>query len=66
MLSAGFRDLSMKILPSDCLGSNSGRQFSEAPQPETFNPRNRNIGALMIRTGFWGILYDNYNKEQYW
>ena len=22
-----------------------------------------NIGALEIRIGFWGPLYDNYNKE---
>ena len=21
------------------------------------------IGALVIRIGFWGILYSNYNKE---
>ena len=22
-----------------------------------------NVGALIIRTGFWGIVYYNYNKE---
>ena len=22
-----------------------------------------NVGALIIRRGFWGPLYDNYNKE---
>ena len=22
-----------------------------------------NVGALIIRTEFWGILYNNYNKE---
>ena len=24
---------------------------------------NPNVGALIIRIGFWGPLYHNYNKE---
>ena len=26
-------------------------------------PHSGNIGALIIRLGFWGPLYYNYNKE---
>ena len=38
-----------------------------SPEPETLNPT---IGAsLIIRIGFWGPLYSQYNKENpklYW
>ena len=28
-----------------------------------FDLHSNNIGALIIRIGFWDILYSNYNKE---
>ena len=34
-----------------------------SPKPETPNLQTTNIGVLMVRIGFWGPLYYNYNKE---
>ena len=40
------------------LGLRVKRFWTNAPPPNEIN-----TGALIIRIGFWGPLYDNYNKE---
>ena len=43
---------------------NKVTQHSSCANTPRVRPRwNPNIGALIIRTGFWGPLYYNYNKE---
>ena len=32
-------------------------------KPYAIRPKNRHIGAVVIRLGFWGLLYYNCDKE---
>ena len=32
-------------------------------QETSFKPTQLNTGALIIRIGFWAVVYYNYNKE---
>ena len=53
-------------------GSLNHKPLPAGPKPSTPNPKTdvaTAIGALIIRIGFWGPLYYNYNKEPpkwYW
>ena len=47
---------------SDCC-SHSHRLERVQPQVETQTRRRGNVGALIIRIGFWGPLYYNDNQE---
>ena len=46
-------------------GTGSGKAPSHTTQrfPDSMGQQRGTIGALIIRMGFWGPLYHNYNKE---
>ena len=63
---AGFwdclsRDSGLASALHEASGASRETILDQCPPPPP--PNEINTGALIIRIGFWGPLYDNYNKE---